>query len=266
MNYSLDVGRLRNLLSDFYHATGVEMFLITKKCVYNHDNNVSYIPCIECQSELLKKSQMTSKHQINVCKSGIVNVIIPFAHSVQGHEVYLFFSFCHQGPLSTEGCHFNHRDKEFSIDLYYKKLSPYSKDKLEGVINIANTLCTQFFVSEAAFANCMAADLRIKNFIDENYNLPLSINDIAKGTNISKSNLYRFSKSGLGCTPIEYLSKKRIGKAKFFLNRIENEDENECLARYVVYSDRKSVAFVFEDDVFDIGIAETTAINLFGTI
>lgn len=213
MNYQLNLEKLEGVLSDFYHATGVEMFLVTGRGVYSHNKRDSFAPCIRCETGLFEKCRQTQNAQINRCKSGITNVVLPVLCSDEDVELYLFFSFRHSALPLIKECVLTQGTEVSLLINYYEGLSPYDDKKLEGVMNLANVLCAQLIASDIIYVNKSDSLWYIKSYIDKNFDKPLSIDDIIQGSNVSKSSLYRVFKTGSGFTPREYVNKKRIEKA-----------------------------------------------------
>ena len=217
MKYDFDVERLQNVLRDFYNATGVEMYALTNQGICSRDKNVLFTRCLQCEVDLLKKCKITAKKQARFCESGVINVVLPVMYLNEALDLYLFFSFRQSQKALNKKCLFENQNEGFSLNDYYERLPLYRKNKFDGVVSIANTLSAHFISSGIVYTDQISAVSRIKVFINENYTTPLTVNDIAKGANVSKSNLYRVFKSELASTPIEYLNKKRIEKSKAML-------------------------------------------------
>ena len=246
MKYDLDVERLQAVLSDFYNATGVDMFALTNKGAYSRDKNVLFELCLQCESDLIKKCKITGKQQVRLCESGIINVVLPVKYFDKAIDLYLFFSFRQFQKALNEKCLFANQNEGLSLNEYYERLPLYRKNKFDGVVSIANTLSAQFVSSGIVYTDQASAVSRIKGFIDENYATPLTINDIARGTNVSKSNLYRIFKSELDCTPIEYLNKKRIEKSKAML--IDTEFNINEISRILGFPNAACFRSVFKKE------------------
>lgn len=58
---------------------------------------------------------------------------------------------------------------------------------------------------------------RVVQFIDENYQLDLTLDDLTRVSNLSKFYLIRTFKEVMGCTPAQYVSEKRLSQAVHLL-------------------------------------------------
>lgn len=64
------------------------------------------------------------------------------------------------------------------------------------------------------------------NYIDANYFYPISLNELAKISNLSNTQIIRLFNKWLNCTPIAYVIKKRISIAKELLINTTNSISN----------------------------------------
>lgn len=86
--------------------------------------------------------------------------------------------------------------------------------------------------------------LRAQSYIEENYHLPISIEQIAELTNMSKRNFIRRFKSATQNTPLEYLQRVKIESAKKALER--SAQDIGTLMYNVGYNDVKTFRSVFK--------------------
>ncbi|MCL2013821.1 MAG: AraC family transcriptional regulator [Oscillospiraceae bacterium] len=72
-------------------------------------------------------------------------------------------------------------------------------------------------------------------YMEHNFDKKISVNDIAKYFNVSRSQFYRLFKNKLNISPSEYLSDMKLSKACFYLESSDMTVYNICTA--VGYSD-----------------------------
>lgn len=89
--------------------------------------------------------------------------------------------------------------------------------------------------------------LKIQEYIESRFTTNLTIDDLAQKGNMSKRSLMRNFKMATGNTPIEYLQKVRIEKAKKLLE--QNEQGVEQVALDVGYNDFSAFRKVFKRNV-----------------
>ena len=86
--------------------------------------------------------------------------------------------------------------------------------------------------------------LRAQVFIEENYHLPISVEQIAEQTSMSKRNFIRRFKNATNNTPLEYLQRVKIESAK---KALESNAQNISTLMYDVgYNDLKTFRSVFK--------------------
>lgn len=82
-----------------------------------------------------------------------------------------------------------------------------------------------------------------RDFIATNYPLPVSVEDIAEASNVSRTTLFRVFKSELNTTPVDYLTAYRIAQAKTLLS--ETDLSITAVARSTGYEDNLYFSRVF---------------------
>lgn len=88
------------------------------------------------------------------------------------------------------------------------------------------------------------AILKAQTFIEANYHLPISMEQIAEQTNMSKRNFIRRFKNATQNTPLEYLQRVKIESAKKALEK--NTDDVTSLMYNAGYNDVKTFRKVFK--------------------
>ena len=88
------------------------------------------------------------------------------------------------------------------------------------------------------------AILKAQTFIEANYHLPISVEQIAEQTNMSKRNFIRRFKSATQNTPLEYLQRVKVESAKKALEK--NVDDVSSIVYNAGYNDLKTFRKVFK--------------------
>ena len=88
------------------------------------------------------------------------------------------------------------------------------------------------------------AILKAQTFIEANYHLPISVEQIAEQTNMSKRNFIRRFKSATQNTPLEYLQRVKVESAKKALEK--NADDVSSIVYNAGYNDLKTFRKVFK--------------------
>lgn len=228
--------KLNKALQDFYNSTGTDLDLIKPDFISARDREIKnnrYCKKIQASEKgkkacfisddyLLEKCRKSKRIESHRCHAGLLNVAIPILHD----DVIL-------GYLMV-GC--IKPDADFSaIENYVKSLGVamdeihkdydeipcYDEDRIQSISNIA-----VMFVKYILLENMIRDDNdtgvnRAVAYIDENISDSLSIKDITKATNMSKSVLYDKFHKYFNCTVSEYIKKRRIEKSIGFLTRTD---------------------------------------------
>ena len=234
MYINYDIQKINKILSDYYNATGVNMDI--RKADFSFVNNQSFWEtkcyCKEIQSTpkgkkaclksdecLFNKSKESKKLEILTCHAGLTDISVPilFDEEVIGYIIF--------GQIRTNDDFSKYRQYITSLGLdadkmetFYHETNSFDETKIESLLNIAEILVKHILlenIMKPAFdENLQIALNYINSHLDEN----LTIQLIAKNTNISKSVLYRKFRVHFGCTISEYINKIRIQKASELLN------------------------------------------------
>ncbi|MBO0930738.1 GlxA family transcriptional regulator [Fibrella aquatilis] len=86
--------------------------------------------------------------------------------------------------------------------------------------------------------------LKAQTFIEQNFHLPMSVDQIAERSNMSKRNFIRRFKSATQNTPLEYLQRVKVESAKKALEK--NTDDVASVMYNAGYNDTKTFRKVFK--------------------
>ncbi len=235
VNY--DMEKTNQAMQDFYNATGINMVLLRDDFSYvgnrNHWESNSYCKAIQntkkgsiaCEKSdlcLLKKCQKTKKAEMHVCHAGLIDVVLPIIYddTVAGYLLFGQMKSDVKFPQIEEYITSLGLDKNEMLD-FYTKITEFDSEKIQSISNIAT-----MFIKYILFENLLRpyVDERIQNavnYIEKNLETNLSIQQISKSINISKSVLYKYFHSYFKCTISEYINKKRIERAVEYLKKTD---------------------------------------------
>lgn len=86
--------------------------------------------------------------------------------------------------------------------------------------------------------------LKAQTFIEQNFHLPISVEQIAERSNMSKRNFIRRFKSATQNTPLEYMQRVKVESAKKALEK--NTDDVASVMHNAGYNDTKTFRKVFK--------------------
>ena len=231
MILDFDTEKLQSLADDFYHATGVGIFVIgsdfddVKAKSTRHNPYCNMIRecehgrerCRASDNELFRRCRESKRAEMHVCHGGLVNIAAPIMYDEQVVGYVFLFSLRGDGfEGAREGLADLGADLSVAEELYHK-VSLYEKKRFESIINLAVILAGHAVTARMIRPSADETLERVKLYIKDNLSGELSVKNISAGANVSKSVLYRIFEKNLGCTVSEYVNSKRIDKARQLL-------------------------------------------------
>ena len=230
INYEID--KINSLLHDFYSSTGITIDLLkvdftkvshTKyefneycKCIQNSEKGKK--ACRMSEITLLKKCESTKEVQMHICHAGLVDIAVPILYE---EEIIGYIIF---GQLKTESDY--NKVQEYlnnlipdaeKMEQYYDKIAYYDSDKIKSVSNIASLMVKYILLENMLKPKFDDNIQKAINYIEQNIENNLSIKDISKSANISKSVLYKKFHENFKCTPAHFINIKRVEKSTEYL-------------------------------------------------
>lgn len=224
INYQTE--KLDNLLRDFYNATGVNMDFYTcefsslsgnsnkekiEYCNNIHNTKSGNQNCFMSDIDLLTRCKSSKKAEMHICPAGLVDVAVPIIHNgnIMGYVIF--------GQMRTQNSFTDVISyiEELSLDTalmkrLYDSVPFFDSGKIESILNIATMLAKHIMLENVLSPDYdKVLDDAVK-FIENNFSKPLTINDISKNTNSSKTVLYEHFKKAFNCTIGEFINEKRI--------------------------------------------------------
>lgn len=212
INY--DIPKINKVLDDFYNATGIRIDLfsddftpisysgheICNYCNLIQQNKSCKDSCMLFDKKLLEKSQKSQKTERDICPYGLLNIVSPIIYNSEAIG-YLFF-----GQMKTNESFDNLKEYEKE----YTSLPLYSISQAKSISSLAKILIGHILTENMLKPDTAEALTKAVTYINENLDKDLSIKQISRNTNISKSVLYSKFHSRFNCTIGEYINKKRI--------------------------------------------------------
>lgn len=232
MRIDYNVEKLKQALSCFYEATGVNIQFFTDDFTplrLNPQKHNHYCKSVQsCEAgktacrlsdiALLEKAKQSKRAEFHVCHAGLMDIAIPllYENTVLGYIILgqmkkeLDFSFVCE------------KIQRFSLDPtqmqeQYATLYLYDENKIQSVANVAIMLTKYILLEDMIKITPNRYLERVVAFIDENLSEELSVQRIAKSVNVSKSALYKLFHAYFHCTVSGYINKKRIEKSALLL-------------------------------------------------
>ena len=224
MTLQFDRQKVGTALRDFYNATGIDMELLLadfapadptrpRNCHYCNlvQSSAGGKKACHCSDvTLLEACKASGKVQMQSCHAGLLDVAIPIIYEgvIMG---YLIFGRMKSGtdfaPYKTylAGLGLNTQEAEAA----FVEIPFFDEIKIRSVSNIA-TLLVKYILLENLLKPNRGSIERAQAYIRQHLAEPLSIQDIARGTGISKSVLYKDFHRHFGLTPGAFVNSCRV--------------------------------------------------------
>lgn len=245
-----DIPKINSTLEDFYKATDINMNVLRADFSFvsgrKHRRNNHYCSSIQTSQEgkescrrsdlmLLKKCRETKKPQMHLCHAGLIDAAAPILYNdvIIGYIIF--------GEMKASADFSAIKDYLLSLGLdaskmkeYYEEIPFFDSDRIQSVSNII-VLLTKYLLLENMLRPAFDDKIqRAVNYINENLSEKLTIQNISKNVNLSKSALYKRFHNTFNCTLSEYINMKRIDMSCDFL--IKTDLSIEAIAQKTGFS------------------------------
>ena len=214
--------KLRRILNDLHILTGVSMSFNGNekvKAAFNNDfcsnlqkSSAHKQECANCDANLIEKCKQSHCFESHICHQSLYDAVLPI------EKDGVFAGYILMGRIRIEGSTFNPALKcdAHLIDLF-NHIPLFTKDKIDALKSL---------LPEILFANAITIEHdpfveEITAYISENLDSNLSVSKLCKHFFISRNQLYKHFREGLGCTVNEYIINQRLSKAKSLLKETD---------------------------------------------
>lgn len=260
INY--DIQKINQTLQDFYNATGINMDLLKDDFTFvgNHSfwEKTHYCKAIQsCEkgraacrcsdAELFWKSQKSKKAEKHICHAGLIDISLPILYNdvIIGYIIF--------GQMKTDTDFSKLKEylnslglNETKMSQHYAEIPSVNAAKIQSISNLAEMLVKHILLENMLKPNFDENIQRALNYINENLEKDLTIQNISKNTNISKSVLYRHFHRFFNCTVSQYISKKRVEISIDFLTKSDLSIEE--IAQKVGFSSGSYFSKIFKKE------------------
>lgn len=229
MIVTYDIEKINALLEDFFKSTDININLLRADFSYvggrAHKENNQYCryvqkkpagntACHHSDKALLNKCKETKKTQFHVCHAGLVDAASPILYGdvIIGYVIF--------GEMKIDD-NFSNYEKYLSglgldsilMKNFYTDIPVFDLEKIKGIANIASMLGKHILLEKMLIPDFDEIINKTTDYIDNNLTGDLSIINISKSINVSKSVLYKRFHKCFGTTISEYINSRRIEKS-----------------------------------------------------
>ena len=236
INY--DLQKINDSLTDFYNSTGINMALFKSDFSYVCENRTHWeknlyckaiqntkkgkATCRESDMMLLKKCRETKQAQTHICPAGLVDVAIPILYDEEVIGYIMFGQMKPETPFAkTEKYISSLGIDTVKMKEYHQSIPSFDAHKIQSISNTASMFIKYILLENLLKPSHDQRMEKVMAYIDKHLENSLSIQEITKNVNLSKSALYRMFHAHFNCTVSEYVNQRRIEKSVHYLSETD---------------------------------------------
>lgn len=230
MRIKYDAQKLTNVLNDFHNVTDLKISVLdasfhpvadvdsAPQCfcttIQSYDNCEG---CHKSDAILLKQCAQSKKAEIRVCHSGLTDIALPiiFQDTIMGYVIM------GQARESDDFESIRHTLPPYAdyerLEADYFRLPCYSRSQLESAARTVVMLTTSILAENMIKLESEELSEKAAEYIEKNLHSDLSLKTLCGVLNVSKNLLYKSFSVKFDCTVTEYITDRRINKAKELL-------------------------------------------------
>lgn len=213
-----DIQKINELLHVFYSATGSRVDLFDNSFtpvsysqheMCNYCRNIQRDPrckkaCVAFDKTLIEQCKRSQKSEQALCPFGLLNIVSPILYN--GTAIgYLFF-----GQMKTAEAI---PDCPADLQADYSALSPFTISQSQSIARLAEIMIGHILTENMLKPDTGEVLQKAVAYIEDNLCKDLSVKELSKGINASKSVLYKKFSARFHCTIGEYINKKRVKRS-----------------------------------------------------
>ena len=228
MNIRYDISKLKKIIDDICAVTGLCMAILDTKqnylysngreksriCAYVHKSAKGIIRCTCSDREMITKSEKTLSPVSHICHAGLRDTVVPI---LQKGILVGFIVIGRVRPTLSPVERENYSDINLTKEEYenlYSELPFLTDESFSALIDLISHILFEkaIEVDYDKFINAAAS------YIEENLHRQITVEDLCRELYISKNLLYKKFRDFFDCTVNEYITIKRLERAKLLLD------------------------------------------------
>jgi AraC-like DNA-binding protein/ligand-binding sensor protein len=231
-DYHAILYKLIGIPIDFVSDTGEVMTL----CPPEHYNPLCHYivscpcgekACANADDENCARAKATGKNIIYECHAGLIDIVVPLFVNDQYIGCLTTGQILKKKPTKKSFREFKEKIKALNLDEdklreYYFNTIVMSNEQIEALVDLISLVGNYILESENKLlflesVNEKKKTLAARQYIEQNYKKKLTIDEIANSVFLSPSHFSHMFKQEVGSSPINYLNRFRVDKAKEIL-------------------------------------------------
>lgn len=231
MNIEYNTVKLQEIIDDFSKITKIDILVYDKNLniVTRYDHNRSFCHIIQNQtggtqkcfcsdSELLNKCKKSLKPEVHICHAGLTDIAVPI---VRDRIIFGFLIFGRIRNTKTFDEIENRltwiKNAKEKLSIPFEKLLYLDETQIKSICRLVTAITTLILSENIVIMKKNELAANMERYISDNLDKKLSVNDLCDKFHITKNTLYENFHFSFDMTISEFITKKRIEKAKNML-------------------------------------------------
>ena len=243
MDFDFCKKKVAEICDSFFTATGVPITVYlfdfdmavssnTPTCEFCRriqQCNETHRACADSDKDIYKRSTDEKRTVIRECHANVLTIAVPILYDGCAVGFIYTYNMRGEGEFKMSQALEHSKFSYEKMKKLYDALPVIDESKAEGIACLLR-LIAEYLVSLEIPIMIQNRDLnRLKDYIKRNLDKRLTVETVSRGTNISKSTIYRTFRQHLGCTLTEYINQAKIKQAEKLLVSTElSLDEVAC--------------------------------------
>ena len=216
---------MTDITYDFFSATGINLSILDSNfarlqytdkasanqyCKYINSNPTISSKCLICDYALLKECKEKKQPVSHICHAGLLDIAIPIMHN-QSILGYIML-----GQLKIDD-NFKDIKQKFNrdnldidkLEVLYGTLPIKNEEFIKSIINLATILAKHLLLENIVKPKNLSTLDTLVEYINQNIQSPLSVEDIAQENFVSVSLIYKLFYKNFNTSVKDYINKRR---------------------------------------------------------
>lgn len=260
-----DDAKLKSLAESFYNLTGIKVAVYDSSfnqifsfpqsespfCTIMNQNEKSCLKCIQSTERLCRKCADTKDVIIEKCHAGLTEVVAPLTDgvSVMGYIMFGQVRNCEDKNKFIEDVLY--RCREYGVDRdelisALNKVLPCSDRQIDDAVKIFNAIACYIVYEKIVYPSETTVAFEITDYIKNNLDKDLSVEELCRRFFISRTAMYKLTRTCMPEGIAAFVRKQRIEKAKELLKFTSKSVEE--ISNSVGYPDAAYFLRIFKSE------------------
>lgn len=191
---------------------------LTEFCNMIRENPDRAARCKESDQTSCLKCKTTGQTFSYLCHAGVRETVTPirFENEIIGYILFGEYRVPEEKTDVVGYAKSQNIDAE-KLSTAHEKLTLLTEKQVQATCNVLQSCALQFWLTDAILMRRDELAEKIKEYVAQNLNLPLTVDDLCKTFYVGRRQVYEIFKENFGCSVKKYVLEKKMQRAKNLL-------------------------------------------------